>query len=81
MSDVFTNICDILGIRKTRRVVYNPKSDGMVERFNRTLLDTVLVTQRLVNGTGIDKGICDLCLLLSASQAGDDTHGDKGGTG
>ena len=40
-SRVFSEVCSILGIRKTRTTPYNPKSDGMIERFNRTLLGMV----------------------------------------
>ena len=36
-SDLFQEICRLLDIDKTRTVPYNPKSDGLVERFNRTL--------------------------------------------
>ena len=36
-SAVFSNICNILGIDKTRTTALHPESDGMVERFNRTL--------------------------------------------
>ena len=42
-SKIFQNVCQLLGIRKTRTTAYNPKSDGMVERFNRTLV-SILVT-------------------------------------
>ena len=34
-------VCKLLGIRKTRTTPYNPKSDGFVERFNRTLMNIV----------------------------------------
>ena len=37
-SDLFKSICNLLGIEKTRTCAYNAKSDGMVERFNRTLV-------------------------------------------
>jgi RNase H-like domain found in reverse transcriptase/Reverse transcriptase (RNA-dependent DNA polymerase)/Integrase zinc binding domain/Integrase core domain/gag-polyprotein putative aspartyl protease len=36
-SNVFQNVCRLLGIRKTRTTPLHPQSDGMVERFNRTL--------------------------------------------
>ena len=36
-SDLFQAMCSLLGIEKTRTVSYNPKSDGLIERFNRTL--------------------------------------------
>ena len=34
---LFQEMCGLLGIDKTRRTPYHPQSDGMVERFNRTL--------------------------------------------
>ena len=37
VSSLFTEICDLLQIDKTRTTPYHPQSDGMVERFNRTL--------------------------------------------
>jgi hypothetical protein len=36
-SDLFAELCRILGITKTRTTPYAPWSDGLVERFNRTL--------------------------------------------
>uniref|UniRef100_A0A3P9GYP2 Integrase catalytic domain-containing protein n=1 Tax=Oryzias latipes TaxID=8090 RepID=A0A3P9GYP2_ORYLA len=38
-AEVIQNLCRLLGIAKTRTAAYNPKSDGMVERHNRTLID------------------------------------------
>ena len=35
-SVVFEEICQLLGINKTRTTPLHPQSDGMVERFNRT---------------------------------------------
>ena len=40
-SQVFKEMCRLLGIEKTRTTPYNPKSDGMIERFNRTLATMV----------------------------------------
>ena len=36
-SKLFAEICDLLQIDKTRTTPYHPQSDGMVERFNKTL--------------------------------------------
>jgi hypothetical protein len=40
-SNVFQEMCKVLGITKTRTTPYNPKSDGMVERYNRTIVNAV----------------------------------------
>lgn len=36
-SELFSVLCKKLGIEKTRTTPYRPQSDGLVERFNRTL--------------------------------------------
>jgi Integrase zinc binding domain/Integrase core domain len=36
-AEVFQEMCRALGIRKTRTTPLHPQSDGLVERFNRTL--------------------------------------------
>ncbi|XP_067667689.1 uncharacterized protein [Haliotis asinina] len=38
-SELFSEICRIFDIHKTRTTPFNPKSDGMVERFNKTVVD------------------------------------------
>lgn len=48
-SEVFQELCRRLGIQKTRTTPYHPQSDGMVERFNRTLKDMVA---KYVRGNG-----------------------------
>ena len=37
-SQLFSRLCETLQIMKTRTCPYRPQSDGLVERFNRTLL-------------------------------------------
>ena len=36
-SILLKEVCEILGISKTRTTAYHPMSDGLVERYNRTL--------------------------------------------
>jgi hypothetical protein len=36
-SELFSEMCSLLGILKSRTTPYRPQSDGMVEQFNRTL--------------------------------------------
>ena len=40
---IIKEICQLLGIRKTRTTPYHPQSDGLVERFNRTLLSMLSI--------------------------------------
>ena len=42
-SQVFRECMKLLGISQTRTTPYNPKSDGLVERYNRTLLSLVSI--------------------------------------
>ena len=39
-------ICKMLGIKKTRTTPYHPQSDGLVERFNRTLVSILSAVVR-----------------------------------
>ena len=43
-SDLIAEVCKILNIRKSRTTPYHPQCDGLIERFNRTLLDTLATT-------------------------------------
>ena len=44
-SHLFAEVCHLLGMEKTRTTPYHPQSDGLVERFNRTL--RMLLTIRM----------------------------------
>ena len=37
LSHLMLDLCQLLGIHKLNTTAYHPQSDGMVERFNRTL--------------------------------------------
>ena len=40
-ASVFQEVSKLLKIHKTRTTPFNPKSDGMIERFNRTLVEMI----------------------------------------
>ena len=40
-SNLFKELYEMLQIDKTRTTAYHPQSDGMVERFNRTLVSMI----------------------------------------
>ena len=42
-SSLLKEVCQLLGVSKTRTSPYHPQSDGFVERFNRTLLDLLSI--------------------------------------
>ena len=55
-SALFKEVCLLLGVHKTRTTPYHPQSDGLVERFNRTLLDLLSIAARE------DEQNWDLCI-------------------
>ena len=40
-SSVMTEVCKLFGVHKTRTTALYPQSDGLVERYNRTLLNAL----------------------------------------
>ena len=47
-SMLLKEVCRLLGVEKTRTTPYHPQSDGLVERFNRTLLNmlSIIATEK-----------------------------------
>jgi transposase InsO family protein len=41
-SRLMHEVCDVMGIKKTRTTAYHPQYDGQVERQNRTLQDMLV---------------------------------------
>ena len=61
-SNLFKEICKLLGIAKTRTSPYHPQCDGQVERMNRTLVE--LLSLNVPNPT--DNWDLELGLTLMA---------------
>ena len=65
-AEVTTQLCQFLQIEKTRTTPYHPQSDGLVERFNRTLLN-MLSTCSLEHPSDWDLYLSKLCLAYNSS--------------
>ena len=50
-AEIIKEICKLLDIKKTQTSPYHPQSDGMIERFNRTLLNML--------STALEKNCCN----------------------
>ena len=44
LSRLVKEVCKLLGVKKTNTTAYHPQTDGLVERFNRTLTDMLAKT-------------------------------------
>ena len=43
-AEVFQEVCRLLGVKKTQTTPLYPQSDGLVERFNKTLAEQLTIT-------------------------------------
>ena len=59
-SQLMAEVCKLLGIQKSRTTPYHPQCDGLVERWNRTLLQSLAtsVTDHPENWEEFVKKIC-----------------------
>ena len=65
-SQLIAEVCKILNIHKSRTTPYHPQSDGMVERFNRTLLG-MLATTTKEHPFGWEDQIRKVCMAYNTS--------------
>jgi len=65
-SLLMTELSKLLGIQKTRTTPYHPQSDGMVERFNRTLL-SMLAAHCKDNPWNWEQHIRNVCFAYNSS--------------
>ena len=65
-STLIKDLCSLLGIEKSRTSPYHPQSDGLVERFNRTLLN-MLCTAANNHGQDWDVMLPNLLMAYRSS--------------
>ena len=65
-AKIMKEICAVLGINKTRTSPYHPQSDGLVERFNRTLLN-MLATSCHEHPSTWDTQLQKVCMAYNTS--------------
>ena len=41
LSELIKGVCDILGVKKINTSGYHPQTDGLVEKFNSTLVNMI----------------------------------------
>ena len=44
LSNLVQELCAVMGMKKVNTTAYHPQTDGLVERFNRTLTDMLAKT-------------------------------------
>lgn len=68
LSRLLKEICNLLGVKKINTMAYHPQTNGLTERFNRTLTD-MLAKRVDKNGTPIYHSFCLLIRLALKSQS------------
>ena len=65
-SQLLSEVCKLLHIHKTRTTPYHPQSDGLVERFNRTML-AMLAACAKDNPLDWEKHVKKVCMAYNTS--------------
>ena len=71
-SQLLKEVCTLLQIKKTHTTPFRPQGNGMVERFNRTLLDMLAIAVG-DHPSDWEIHICKLCFAYNTS-----THSSTG---
>ena len=66
-SKLIAETCEIMGVKKTRTTAYHPQCDGLVERFNRTLLG-MLATCARDHPSSWESRLQKVCFAYSSSE-------------
>ena len=66
LSSLMKEICSIMGVKKVNTTAYHPQTDGLVERFNRTLTD-MLAKKVATNGLDWDQHLPYVLFAYRAS--------------
>ena len=53
LSSLIQEVCKVMGLRKVNATAYHPQGDGLVERFNRTLIEMLSKTVKQGGRTGM----------------------------
>ena len=70
LSKVMCEVYDLLGIKKLNTSAYHPQTDGLVERFNRTLTDMLAKTTKSLGGKDWDLRLPFVLFAYRASLQG-----------
>ena len=62
LSRLLKDICNLLGVKKINTTAYHPQTNGLTERFNRTLTDMLAKRVEKWKSLGHSFAICPVCL-------------------